>query len=272
VVWNVRQSLADLTNERWLTRWVIRANAWLSARPSAIIYNSHTSARQHEAFGFAASLTRIIPNGFDTNLFHPDASARANVRRELGLGDDVVLIGLIGRYHPMKDHRMFLRAAALLAQGCPDVRFLLAGADVDAANPALATMIAESGIGDRVSLLGERDDTPRLNAALDIAGSASAWAEGFSNVVGEAMSCGVPCVVTDVGDSARIVGDTGIVVAPRDPQALANAWRRLISLGLEGRRALGARARQRVIDQFSLGAVVRQYEDLYDSLLARARV
>jgi glycosyltransferase involved in cell wall biosynthesis len=260
--------LYDLKNERLLTRWVIRANAWLSARASAIVYNSHTSARQHEAFGFDASRAQIIPNGFDTQLFCPDVTARASVRREFGVGEDVVLIGLIARYHPMKDHQLFLRAAALLVQVCPGVRFLLAGLGMDAANPVLRSMIAESGVADRMCLLGERIDTPRLNAALDIACSASAWGEGFANAVGEAMSCGVPCVVTDVGDSMRIVDDTGIAVPARDAEALAGALKRLVSLGREGRLALGARARQRVIDEFSLGAVVRQYENLYEHVLA----
>lgn len=270
IVWNVRQSLYDLKHERPLTRWVIRANARLSARADAIIYNSRTSARQHEEFGFDASRTHIIPNGFDTEVFRPDEHARAGIRRELGMSDDTVLIGLIGRYHPMKDHLNFLDAVALLGKDFPDARFLLAGREVDAGNSALGAMIEALGLGGRVFLLGERRDIPQLNAALDIA-SSSSWGEGFANVVGEAMSCGVPCVVTDVGDSAWIIGDTGRVVPPRDPEALATAWKSLIALGSDGRHALGARARQRVIEYYSLGAVVQQYEDLYECLIARAK-
>jgi glycosyltransferase involved in cell wall biosynthesis len=270
VVWNVRQSLYDLKYERTLTSWVIRANAGLSARADAIIYNSRTSARQHEEFEFDASRTRIIPNGFDTDVFRPDEYSRSDIRRELGVTDDGILIGLIGRYHPMKDHQNFLNAAALLGKDFPDVRFLLAGSKVDACNSTLCAMIDALGLGGRVFLLGERKDIPQLNAALDIASSAS-WAEAFPNVVGEAMSCGVSCVVTDVGDSAWIVGDTGRVVVARDPGALAAAWRDLLALGHDGRQALGARARQRVIDYFSLGAVVQQYVDLYESLIARQR-
>lgn len=268
VVWNVRQSLYGLKHERPLTRWVIRANALLSALPDAILYNSRTSARQHEAFGFDASRTRIIPNGFDTEMLRPDDNARADIRRELGVRDDAILIGLIGRYHPMKDHRNFLDAAAQLGKEFPDVRFLLAGREVDAENPALREMLDESRLGDRVFLLGERKDIPQLNAALDIASSSSSWGEAFPNVVGEAMSCGVPCVVTDVGDSAWIIGDAGRVVPPRAPKALATAWHDLIALGRDGRQTLGIRARQRVIENFSLGAVVKQYEDLYESLIS----
>ncbi len=273
VVWGVRQSLYGLDNERVLTRWVIRLGALMSRRyPRAIVCNSLTSAHHHEEFGFDASRTCIIPNGFDTEVFHPDEYARISIRQELGMVDNVVLIGLIGRYHPMKDHRNFLNAAALLGKKFPDVHFLLAGCEVNADNPALSAMITEFGLSDRVFLLGERKDIPQLNAALDVASSASAWGEGFANVIGEAMSCGVPCVVTDVGDSAWIVGDTGKVVPRQDPVALATAWKSLIILSRDERQALGILARQRVIEKFSLDSVVKQYEDLYESLIAQVRI
>lgn len=268
VVWGIRQSLYDLRKERMLTRWVIRVGALMSRSARVIVYNSETSARQHEAFGFDPSLTRIIPNGFDTDVFVPDAGARASTRHELGLSENVVLIGLIGRYHPMKNHRLFLEAAALVGRECPAVRFLLAGAQTEARDPVVGALIAESGLGDRLLTLGERNDVPRLQAALDIGCSTSAWGEGFANVIGEAMSCGVPCVVTDVGDSARVVGDTGRVVPSGDAHALAAAWKDLIGLGRERRQALGMRARQRVIDKFSLGTIVKAYEDLYGTLSA----
>lgn len=270
VVWGIRQSLYGLDKERVLTRWVIRLGAVVSRYSHAIVYNSHTSARQHEAFGFDASRSRTIPNGFDTEVFNLDENARVGIRQELGLSANVVLIGLVGRYHPMKDHRTFLNAVALLGKEFPEAHFLLAGREVDADNPALGAMLVEFELGDRVFLLGERKDIPQLNAALDIASSASAWGEGFANVIGEAMSCGVPCVVTDVGDSAWIVGDTGRVVPPRDPVALATAWMSLIALSRDERQTLGILARQRVIEKFSLGSVVKQYEDLYESLMSRA--
>lgn len=269
VVWNVRHSLYDIKYESWLTRWVIRANAYLSRYTDVILYNSRTSARQHEAFGFAASKTYIIPNGFDARIFRPDEAAGAAVRRELAVGNNTILIGLIGRYHPMKDHRNFLQAAALLVRRLPDVRFLLAGREVDASNKALAAIVVELGLDAQVFLLGERRDIPQLNAALDIASSSSSWGEAFPNVIGEAMSCGVPCVVTEVGDSGWIVGKAGKVVPPRNPEALANAWREMIEIGPEGREALGIQARQRVIDHFSLEVVVRQYKMLYEKLITQ---
>lgn len=271
MVWGVRQSLYGLANERPLTRWVIRANALLSARARAIVYNSHISARQHEAFGFKAPLTHIIPNGFDIDLFTVDANARRLIRQELGVSDTTMLIGLIARYHPMKDHAVFLDAAAALIRECPTARFLLAGTGVDVGNTALTATIRRRGLGEHVFLLGERKDIRQVQAALDIASSTSSWGEGFANVVGEAMSCGVPCVVTDVGDSAWIVGTTGSVVPRRDPHALARAWRALIESGRERRQALGMQARERVIAKFSVGTVVRKYEDLYERVIARVK-
>lgn len=269
VVMGIRQSLYGLDRERVLTRLVIRAGALMSRYASTIIYNSYTSARQHEALGFAASRAQVIPNGFDTDSFAPDSSTAERIKRELGVGDDEVLIGLIGRYHPMKDHRTFLSAAALLARRFPAARFLLAGTGVDITNSELAVTIEKLNLGPRLRLLGERNDMPQINAALDIASSTSAWGEGFANVVGEAMSSGVPCVVTDVGDSARIVGDTGRVVPAGDPEAVASAWESLITIGRSGREALGKRARRRIMEHYSLDSIVKRYAEVYENLITR---
>jgi glycosyltransferase involved in cell wall biosynthesis len=269
MLWGVRQSLNDLRNERLLTRWVIWLNARRSRSATAIVYNSRVSARQHQAVGFDSAAARVIPNGFDVEQFRPDESARRELRVELGLAPHALLIGLIARYHPMKDHLSFLRAAARLAVPGGEVNFVLAGRGVDGENRALMDAVRELQLQDRVFLLGERDDVARLTAALDIATSASSWGEGFANAVGEAMSCAVPCVVTDVGDSAWIVGDTGKVVRVRDHAALAGAWHSLIESGAAARQALGQHARQRVIENFSLGAIVKQYEGLYLGLAGK---
>jgi glycosyltransferase involved in cell wall biosynthesis len=263
VLWNVRMSLYSLATEPWLTGAAIRLGALLSRHPAAIIYNSETGARQHEAIGYNAAKKVIIPNGFDSKVFHPDDGARGQVRAELGVGSETILVGLIARYHPMKDHASFLKAAGLVAQTHPEVRFLLAGIGVTKDQPALWNLVAEQRLQNRAFLLGERLDMPRLTTALDIACSASAWGEGFSNSIGEAMTCGVPCVVTDIGDSAQIVSNTGLSVPPRDRQALAQALRDLIEAGPARRQQLGAAARRRVESEFSLPAIVRRYEDLY---------
>jgi glycosyltransferase involved in cell wall biosynthesis len=178
------------------------------------------------------------------------------------------LIGLVCRYHPMKDHANFLQAAAHLLQEYPDIHFALVGTGVVKENESLYQTIEQLGISHRTHLLGERSDMPRITAALDIASSASAYGEGWPLIVGEAMSCGVPCTVTDVGDSGLIVGNTGWVVPPKNPEALAKAWQESIELGSQGREKLGKAARTRIIESFSLDAVVSEYEALYESVIA----
>ncbi len=269
VLWNIRQTVYDLSRERWLTARFIRLGARLSARPAAIIYNSQTSAGQHEALGYSAAKRVIIPNGFDCQLLRPDDAARNAVRAELGIPPETILVGLVARYHPMKDHLGFLKAAAMVVQSHPQTRFVLAGTGVSSNQPELVEAIQQTGLHDHVILLGERSDIPRLNNALDIGCSASAWGEGFSNSIGEAMACGVPCAVTDVGDSAYIVAESGFVAPPRAPQALANAVIRLIDMGSSGRQRLGTKARQRVEVEFSLPAIAQRYENLYLTYLQK---
>jgi glycosyltransferase involved in cell wall biosynthesis len=269
VIWNIRQSLHSLDSEKAGTAAVIKLLAKLSSYPAQILYNSKTSAIHHEELGYKVEKTKIIPNGFDTDLFAPSTAARNSLRSELDLVENVFLIGLMGRDHPQKDHANFLQAAAILLQTRPDVHFVLAGTGITRENIALQDVIKTLGLTKRIHLLGERDDMARLTAALDIASSSSSYGEAFPNVIGEAMSCGISCVVTDVGDSAWIVGDTGRVVPARDPQALAHAWKELIDRGSMDREMLGKQARTRIIEYFSLDSVVAHYEALYKSLLSQ---
>jgi len=263
VFWNIQQALDNIAGWGQLTAAVIRVGAYLSRYPAAIIYNTQVGAKQHEAFGYDARKRIIIPPGFDCQTFHPDDDARRQFRAELGVSEDTVLIGLVARYHPMKDHTGFLRAASIVARTHPNVLFLLLGKGITTEGQALTKLIGELQLESRILLLGERTDMPRVTAVLDIACSASAWGEGFSNAVGEAMACGIPCVVTDVGDSSYAVANTGLSVPPRDPQALAQAIGRLIDAGATARRQLGTAARRRVESEFSLPAITGQYEDLY---------
>lgn len=265
VLWGIHNSVNDLGSEKRLTGATVRLGARLSASPRRIVYVSRTSAEQHEAIGYRKDRRKVIPNGFDHERWRPDPEAYAAVRSELGMDQGTPLIGLIARYHPTKDHAGFLAAANLLAEREPDVHFLLAGQGVEASNRALAVPASRPALRGRTHLLGERNDVPRLAAALDVAASSSRG-EAFPVAIGEAMACGVPCAVTDVGDSAWLVGDAGRVVPPRDPDALAAAWRDLLRMGRERRAALGERARRRIAQRFSLAKTVRSYEDLYEEV------
>jgi glycosyltransferase involved in cell wall biosynthesis len=256
-----------LQNEKKSLQLIIQFGKYISRYPQQIIFVSQTSKAQHEALGYCGDRSCVIPNGFDPDKFAPSASARTKIRAELGLSENTILIGMMARYHPMKDHNNFLQAAALLALKYPEIRFVLAGTDVNSENLTLQRSIQELGIGDRLHLLGERRDMPDLIASLDILTSASAYGEAFPLIVGESMSSGIPCVVTDVGDSAAIVGETGRIVPPRNPTALASGWEELIALGAEGKEKLGKLARQKIIGDFALKSVVARYEKLYDRAL-----
>lgn len=268
-VWNLRVSQIEMDRYPRVTRWALRAGARLSGWPDLVVVNSSAGRDAHQAAGYRPRRWRVIGNGFDAGRFHPDPRARLGFRESLGLGDHF-LVGLVARYDPMKDHATFFAAAEIFLKTSPEARFILAGSGVDRTNPALNSMIERCGLGDRVTLLGERADMPAVLPALDLVTLSSAFGEGFSNAVGEAMACGIPCVVTDVGDMARVVGDTGRVVPPRNPEALAAAWRDLESMGREGRLRLGAAARRRIETSFELSGIVRSYERTYLELVEAA--
>lgn len=265
VFWSIHHSPTSLSSERIMTRAIIKVGANISQFNHKVIFVSQNSQNLHEKLGYNSDNSCVIPNGFDTDLFQPSVSAKRQLKNELGLSESSLLIGLIGRFHPMKDHTNFFQAAALIADNFKEVNFVLAGTDVDLNNSNLTDIIAKLNLSDRVHLLGERRDMNRIIPALDILSLSSAFGEAFPLVVGEAMSCGVTCAVTDVGDSALIVGNTGKVVPPRDSLALANAWKDLINIGVEGREILGKAARDRIITSFSLESVVNRYEKLYET-------
>ncbi|PZV19587.1 MAG: glycoside hydrolase [Pseudanabaena sp.] len=267
VFWSIHHSINSLKSEKSSTIKIIKLGAYLSRLTAKIAFVSQASKTQHELLGYDQSRCLVIPNGFDTSIFSPSYEARLSVREELKIAPTSILIGLVCRYHPMKDHANFIQAAGLLLEKQPDVHFLLAGTGVSQTNQDLLDIIENGNISNNIHLLGERRDTPRLIASLDIMSLSSAYGEAFPLVVGEAMSCGVPCVVTDVGDSAWVVSDTGRVVPPKDSAALAKAWKDLIGLGLDRRILLGTDARNRILDLFSLESVVRQYEAMYESVL-----
>lgn len=268
VLWSLHCS--DLSPERTKlrTRIVARACSWLApAVPRSIVSCSAQAARVHVAMGYPGHKMHVIPNGFDVGRFSPDEQARRTVRQELAFPAEAPLVGLVARLDPHKNHLGFVRAARVVADHRPDVRFLLAGAGIDEGNASLRSAIDAAGLGDRFALLGQRSDIPRLMAALDVLVSASV-AEAFPMVLGEAMSSGVPCVVTDAGDSAEIVADTGRVVAKGDMEGLGRALVELLGLPEQTRRELGLRARKRVMCNYAIASVANEYELVYTQLAA----
>jgi glycosyltransferase involved in cell wall biosynthesis len=269
VIWGLRGGV-DPGRSKLNTRVSARLCARLSEQiPTQILSCSQRLASDHVRMGYDPSKMVVIPNGFDTSVFKPDTAARTAVRLELGLDEECLLVGLVARYHAQKAHRSFLRAAAGLAQIQAGVHFVLVGEDVTTQNPELASLTGQLGLAGRCHFLGERLDMPRLTAAFDIAVSASEFGEGFSNAIGEAMSSGIPCVGTDVAETSLIIADTGRVVAPGQPDALADAMRDLLEMTSEARHTLGLLARKRIEERFGIAAVTAQYSDLYASVAAK---
>lgn len=268
LAWGIRQSLAGRRQEKALTRGVIRVGARLSSKTDALVYNAWRSAAEHEALGYDGRRRVVIPNGIDTDGFRPDPGARHAVRLDLGIDQAALVLTQVARYHPMKGHYLLLEALAMLHRRGIYAHTLLIGRGLDRDNRALMDRCTMLGLADRVHLLGERQDVARLWQAADIGVSPSLWGEGFPTAMGEAMACAVPCVVTDVGDSARLLNSSELVVPPGDPRALADALAALALAGHEERLILGKRLRDRVEGCFGVPAMAQGFVSLYRRLVA----
>jgi len=243
-------------------RVVRRLDSWLSPRVDAIVFNSRCAADQHAAFGYSMRRAVVIPNCFDTDHFRPRPEEAAGLRARLGW-DGGIAIGFVARFDPYKDHRNLLEAARIVVSRDPRCRFILVGPGCESNNRQLSDGIEKYRLAGSVELLGERRDIGAIQSALDIAVSSSV-SESFPNAIGEAMACGTPCVVTDVGDCKLLVGDTGLVVPPADPVALADALVRLASLTADQRRDLGDRARARVVAEYGMERIAGRICSLYE--------
>lgn len=261
VVWNIRHSLHDWARERFLFRLTVRANRALIDRPTVVLYNSHAARDQHREFGFLPRQDLVIPNGFDLARFRPNVEARREFRDQWGVTEDQVVVGLIARWHPVKNHEGFLEAAAGCAREHPRTMFVLAGEGCVAQNSQLGALVERLGLKGQVRLLGAVERVEAVTAALDLAVNAS-FGEAFSNAVGEALACGVPCLATAVGDSKKIVGDNGWTC---EPEALTEGLVALVALGREGLAAKARGARQRMEADYRLETMSTRFAEIFQT-------
>lgn len=252
VVWGVRAANVDLNEYDWLAGATYRLERRISRFADLIICNSHAGMEYAAAHGFPREKMRVIPNGIDTDKFRPDGASRARVRDEFGVGQSDLLIGIVGRLDPMKDHETFLRAAAMLESARSDCRFLCVGDGPEGYTVHLHQLASNLGLEAKLIWCGARNDMPAVFNAMDIACSSS-YGEGFSNVIAEGMACGIPYVVTDVGDSASIVEGTGIVVPPQMPSALCEGMRLMLT---QTGPDLSVAVRRSIVDRFTNEALI----------------
>ncbi len=268
LAWGVRASDMDLGRYDWFAALMARLPRLLAGRAEVIIVNSRAGAAVAQARGLPAAKLMVIPNGIDTQRFAPEPAAGQALRREWGVEPDAPLVGLLARLDPMKDHATFLRAAALLRARRPETRFVCVGGGSLEALSRLKALAGELGLGEALIWAGARTDMPSVHNALDLLVLSSAFGEGFPNVVGEAMACARPVVVTRVGDAAWVAGRPELAVAPSEPEALAQAALAVLDQPPERREALGRELRQRVVESFSLRAMIAASEDVLAGLIA----
>lgn len=261
LVWSIRAAGMEMRHYDWLSRLMPRLEAVLSRSADVIVANSRAGKEWAINRGFPSGRMIVIENGIDTERFRYDAAGRERVRKEWGIGAGETAIGLVARLDVMKDHRNFLQACALLASRRNDLRFVCVGGGKAEMREDLEAFARHVGIAERVIWSGPRADMEAVYSALDIVTSSSSFGEGFSNAIAEAMACERPCVVTNVGDSARIVGEVGEVVPPRDADALADAMARMLER-IENNPDLRRQARARIVDEFSVGRMVSRTEQV----------
>lgn len=274
LIWGIRNSFISPDSNSFLTRIVVALGGLLSHVVRVrIIYNSVRAEMVHTKsliFGCAKKKGRVIANGFDVQRFTPSNECRLAVRHELGVGVDAPLVGIFGRYHPVKDHESFLAAAALVVQSLPAARILMCGAGLDNSNQGICQLIERLGIKSQVLLLSKRTDIPRLMASLDLM-VLSSKAESFPRVIGEALACEIPCVSTDVGDCREILEGCGKVVPIGSPTEMARAVLEYLLLPKDELQMVGKKGRARIEGKYSIQSIVAQYCSLYEEAASGGR-
>lgn len=261
IVWNVRCSNMDMSHYSKRTALIVKLLAWLSPYPQAVITNSQAGQAFHTHIGYTPRQWVPIPNGINTDLFQPNPKAGQTLRQVLKIPEDAIVIGMLGRVDPMKDYPTFLTAMKTLQEENENLYGLIAGKDTK--------NIERSMLSSRLISLDAYEKVPDFLNALDIFVLSSAFGEGFPNVVAEAMACGIPTIVTDVGDAAMIVQTPDQIVPPQNTGQLTLAIRKLLALSYEERNRIGQKSRERILTTYGLPTMREKYATFYKTLINR---
>jgi glycosyltransferase involved in cell wall biosynthesis len=265
VITSIRHSFLRKEDYDWTASFMYWVEDHLSGRADRVIINSYVGARLAEARGIPESRIVVIPNGIDTDRFIPSADLRSVTRKKLGYSSGDRVIGMVGRLDPVKDHSTFIKAASLLVTTIKNIRFLIVGDGSSDYLDRIHLEISQAGLTGVFQILPAEPDPVPVYNALDVCVSASVG-EGFSNVIAEAMSCEVPCVVTDVGDSSMITGETGRIVPVGAPDKMAEAICDLVEMKAMDRKTLGNQARERIKAEFSVVKMVSATSSEFERL------
>jgi glycosyltransferase involved in cell wall biosynthesis len=266
--WGIHHTDLRLTGSSRSTRWIAKACAFLSAKlPDVIVCCAEAAKSSHSEGGYCGKKMIVIPNGIDLGQFRTDEHAGSALRRRLGVPESTVLVGTVGRYHPVKDYRTFSEALRTVLKVMPDCHFIMVGRGLDSSNEELVSLLKESGALGNCHLLGPQSEPQMVLAGLDVF-CLSSRSEALPTVIAEAMACQVPCVATDVGDTAYLVGETGRLVPPQRPQELGQALAAVLAISAAERSQLGRAARRRVEQLFSIEGSWRSYHKAYSNALA----
>lgn len=262
VVWGIR-STAIPQGALSLTYWLVRLCAICShIIPHRIICCAKSAKSAHIKLGYAAYKMTVIPNGYDFSAFDRHVDSRAKVRMELGFGDNEIVIGIVGRFDPLKDFHNFIAAASKLSARRTNVKYLMVGRNIEWSNHALRNWIEAERLVNNFQLVGEQTDIPYFLSSMDVF-CLSSVNEAFPNVVVEAMAMGLPCVVTRAGDAAEITGGDGFVVPVKDSTSLSDALLRMCDLNPSDRKMLGERNARKVREEYGIEKVRQKYEAVY---------
>ncbi|KKB35459.1 glycosyl transferase, group 1 [Bacillus thermotolerans] len=265
LIWGIRQANLDKSSNKKSVLLIAKLNSLFSKtnRVDTIISCSNVAVESHKEFGYSTKKIITIPNGFELDNFSKIEGAKERLGREINTslaGKNV--IAHVGRWDIQKDHENLIKAISYVKLSYKNVLFLLCGKEIDYSNDELNNLISKYNVHENVLLLGRREDVPLIMSASDLLVSSS-LGEGFSNVIGEAMACETPCVVTDVGDSAYIVGKTGAVVPPKDAQKLSEEIVGFLDKKEEEKESFGRLARERVTKEFDIKKIVKRFEEQY---------
>jgi glycosyltransferase involved in cell wall biosynthesis len=264
VVWGIHNSTLDPQKSKISTRFVVRINAFLSGLvPKKIIVCSQAARLVHLQAGYCRDRMVFVPNGFDLSVFKPNPQARLAIRRELGIDESCWVTGMAARFDPQKDYATFFGAAAELMEKFTNLHIVLCGDGISQENTDLMKLVFPLNAQNRIHLLGRRSDMPDVLASWDVAVLSSSFGEAFPLVIGEAMACEVPCVGTDVGDTADLIGKTGEVVPSGNPHLLAEAVVRILSRSRSAQKDLGKAARKQIQLNYEIGSIAERYQQIW---------